>query len=48
MQDMQRGRKQVGGFLHTQNDGGWADAKRSEERASDVWGLWARDGGGIT
>ena len=34
--------------LRPHNDGDWADAKRAEEGASDVWGLWARDGGGIT
>ena len=45
---MRHSREQVGGIIHTHNDGGWADAKRAEEGASDVRGLWARDGGGIT
>ena len=45
---MQRVGKQVGDFLCTHNDGDGAVAKRAEEGASDVRGLWARDGGGIT
>ena len=45
---MQRVGKQVGDFLCTHNDGGGADATRAEEGESDVRGLWARDGGGIT
>ena len=48
LQAMQRVGKQVRGFLHTHNDGGWADAKRAEERVSDVWGLWPGNGRGIT
>ena len=44
----QRGGKQIGNFIRTYNDGDGTVAKRKEERASDVRGLWARDGGGIT
>ena len=45
---MQRVGKQVGNFICTHNDGDRTIAKRAEEGASDVRGLWARDDGGIT
>ena len=48
MSAMQRGGKQIGNFICTHNDGDGTVAKRVEEGASDVRGLWARDGGGIT
>ena len=48
MPAMQRGGKQIGNFIRTYNDGDGTVAKRTEERASDVRGLRARDGGGIT
>ena len=48
MSAMQRVGKKVGDFLCAHNDGDGTDAKRAEEGASDVRGLWARDGGGIT
>ena len=35
-------------YVHTLNNGGRSDAKGEEERASDMWGLWPGDGGGIT
>ena len=35
-------------IICTYNDGDETVAKRAEERASNVRGLWARDGGGIT
>ena len=48
MPAMQCGGKQIGNFIRTYNDGDGTFVKRTEERASDVRGLWARDGGGIT
>ena len=45
---MQRGGKQIRNIICTYNDGERTVAKRAEERASNVRGLWARDGGGIT
>ena len=45
---VQRGRKQIRNIICTYNDGEENLAKRVEERASNVRGLWARDGGGIT
>ena len=48
MSAMQRGGKQIGNFICTHNDGEGTVAKGAEEGASDVRGLWARDGGGIT
>ena len=48
MSAMQRGRKQIGNFICTHNDRDGTVAKGAEEGASDVQGLWARDGGGIT
>ena len=45
---MQRGGKQIRNIICTYNDGEGTVAKRAEERASNVRGLWARDGGGIT
>ena len=45
---MQCGGKQIRNIICTYNDGDGTVAKRSEERASNVRGLWARDGGGIT
>ena len=48
MSGMQRVGKQVGNFLCTHNDRDGTVAKRAEEGASDVRGLRARDGGGIT
>ena len=48
MSAMQRGGKQIGNFICTHNDGDGTVTKGAEEGASDVRGLWARDGGGIT
>ena len=48
MSAMQRGRKQIRNIICTHNYGEGTVAKRAEERASNVRGLWARDGGGIT
>ena len=45
---MQRGGQQIRNIICTYNDGDRTVAKRAEERASNVRGLWARDGGGIT
>ena len=45
---MQRGGKQIRNIICTYNDGDGTVAKRAEERASNLRGLWARDGGGIT
>ena len=45
---MQRGRKQIRKIIHAYNDREGTVAKRAEERASNMWGVWARDGGGIT
>ena len=45
---MQRGRKQIRNIICTYNDGDGTVAERAEERASNVRGLWARDGVGIT
>ena len=45
---VQRGGKQIRNIICTYNDGDGTVAKRAEERASNVRGLWARDGGGIT
>ena len=48
MSAMQRGGQQIGNFICTYNDGDGTVAKRAEEIASNVRGLRARDGGGIT
>ena len=45
---MQRSGKQIRNIICTYNDKDGTVAKRAEERASNVRGLWARDGGGIT
>ena len=45
---MQRGGKQIRNIICTYNDGDGTVAKRAEGRESNVRGLWARDGGGIT
>ena len=48
MSAMQRGGKQIGNFIFTHNDGDGTVAKGAEEGESDMQGLWARDGSGIT
>ena len=48
VQTMQHAGEQVGGSVRTYHDRGRSDAQGEEERASDVWGLWTGDGGGIT
>ena len=48
MSAIQRGRQQIGNFICIYNDRDGTVAKGAEEGASDVRGLWARDGGGIT
>ena len=45
---MQRGGKQIRNIICTYNDGDGTVAKRAEEGASNVRGLWARDDGSIT
>ena len=48
MSAMQRGRKQIRNILRAYNDREGTVAERAEEIASNMRGLWARDGGGIT
>ena len=45
---MQRGGKQIRNIICTYNEREGTVAKRTEERESNMRGLWARDGGGIT
>ena len=48
MSALQRGGKQIRNIICTYNDGEGTVTKRAEERSSNVRGLWAIDGGGIT
>ena len=44
---MQRGGKQIRKIIHAYNEREGTVAERAEERASNMRGLWARDGGCI-